>query len=252
MPENSIAAFKKAIALGVTTLELDIQATKDRFLVVHHDSRLNAKLCVYDDGREVPEKLIKDLRYEDLGKIDCGRSRNPRFHSQQRVPGSRIPSLEEVLALARDAHYPVRVSIEIKLHKQKDGMTVHEIAEHLVGLVTRYDLKGRAIVQSFHPPALLALRDLDPVIPRAILVRKRWRYERLVRESGATILSPRYDRLREQDVKRFHKKNVAVIPWTVNKPADICRFVRWGVDGIISDYPDRVIKLYNSKSCYVD
>ncbi|MFQ6023284.1 MAG: glycerophosphodiester phosphodiesterase family protein [Acidiferrobacterales bacterium] len=249
LPENSIAAFKKALALQVTTLELDIQTTKDGVLAVYHDQHLDSKRCIYDDGRKVPKKLLEELLYGDLASIDCGRLRHPRFPEQQRVPGTRIPRLEQVLILARDAHYPVHLSIEIKWQNRKDGMSVQDVAARLVTLIKQYGLKERTIVQSFSPPALLAVHDLDPDIPTAILVRNRQRYDRIVAESRATILSPRHDRLRSQDVKRFQARNIRVIPWTANESAEICRLIRWGVDGIISDYPNRVIDLHNDKSC---
>lgn len=249
MPENTIPAFEKALTLAVTTLEMDIQMTKDGVLVVYHDPRLNAKLCAYDDGRRVPKTRIEDLLYKELAGIDCGSRRNARFPEQRPVAGARIPRLEQVLALARAASYPVRVSIEIKWDKRKSDIAVREIAKQLVMLVRRYGLANRSIVQSFQAPALVAVARLEPSIQRAILVRDPENYERAVRAGNATILSPRYDRLRVQDVKRFTALNVAVIPWTVNKPAAICRLLAWGVDGMISDYPDRVIELSNGGTC---
>ncbi|MFQ5994866.1 MAG: glycerophosphodiester phosphodiesterase family protein [Acidiferrobacterales bacterium] len=249
MPENTLPAFKKALALRVPTLELDIQATKDRELVVYHDPRLNPKLCVYDDGKEVSKQPLYAVRHQELARVDCGRRRNARFRDQQTTRGARIPRLEDVLVLARSADYPVRLSIEIKWAKRKDGLKVREVAEQLVALVKKHDLQARVIVQSFHSPALLAMRDLDPNIPRAILVRNRQEYARAIRESGASILSPRYDRLQAQDVKQFQAEGIAVIPWTPNKPADICRLIDWGVDGLITDYPDRALELSKGQAC---
>ncbi len=86
-------------------------------------------------------------------------------------------------------------------------------------------------------------------MPRAILLNMRQHYAHAVSASGATILSPRYPTLRATDVRRLHREGVHVIPWTVNKPAAICRLIRWGVDGIISDYPERVLKLYRDNTC---
>ena len=249
MPENTMPAFEKAIALGVTTLEMDIYTTQDGVIVVYHDQRLNAKLCAYDDGRRVPKKHIEQFAYEDLANIDCGARRNARFPQQQPVPEARIPTLEQVLALARDANYPVRVSIEVKWEKRKNDTAVREIAQRLVVLIKRYGLTNRSIVQSFHAPVLVAVAKIEPNIQRAILVRDPEKYDRVVSESNATILSPRYDGLDTQDVKRFKARNIAVIPWTVNRPADICRLMAWGVDGMISDYPDRVIELHNGGAC---
>ena len=249
MPENSLPAFKEALRLRVPTLELDVQVTQDRELVVHHDPRLNAKLCVQDDGRRLASVTIEMLRYEELADVDCGRAIDPRFPGQQTIPGTRIPRLEEVLALVREADYPARLSIEMKWPKRKDGLTVEEFARRLMALVQRYALQDRTIVQSFHAPALRAVKEIDASVERAILVRQSADYARAVEESGATILSPRYEGLRKTDVERFQRTRIRVIPWTVNKISDMCRLIGWGVSGFITDYPDRALALLRTDSC---
>ena len=249
LPENTIAAFKKALALRVTTLEFDLQVTKDPILVVHHDPHLNPKICIYDDGRRVPKRLIEELSYSDLAKIDCGQLTNTSFPTQRKIPGERIPRLQDVLALVEQADYPVRLSVEIKWQKRKDNLSVHDFARRLIDQIKQYNLQSRTIIQSLYSPALRAAREIDPNIARAILVKQPKDYDRMISESTATILSPRFEQLRLKDVKRFRDRGILVIPWTVNGPADICRPIRWEVDGIISDYPDRVIELYGGSSC---
>lgn len=249
MPENSLPAFKEALRLRVPTLELDLQVTRDRVLVVYHDPRLNTKLCGRDDGQRLSNVAIEKLRYEELVDVDCGRAVDPRFPEQRVIPGTRVPRLEDVLKLARDADYPVRLSIEMKWPKRNDGLTVDEFARRLMALVRRYGLQERTIVQSFHAPALQAVNKVDTRIERAILVRRSEDYERAVKESQATILSPRYDGLRKTDVERFQRMRIAVIPWTVNKIADMCRLIAWGVNGLITDYPDRALELLRTNSC---
>ena len=249
MPENSLPAFTEALRLRVPTLELDLQVTRDRELVVYHDPRLNAKLCVRDDGRQLPSVAIETLLYDELADVDCGRAVNPRFPEQQIVPGTRIPRLDDVLRLARNADYPVRLSIEMKWPKRNDGLTVDEFARRLMALVHRYGLGKRTIVQSFHAPALRAVNKIDPSVARAILVRRPEDYAHAVKESRATILSPRYDGLRKADVERFQGSRIPVIPWTVNGIADMCRLIAWGVNGLITDYPDRALELLRTNSC---
>ena len=146
-----------------------------------------------------------------------------------------------MLALARDAGYPVRLSVEIKARKLERTLPLHEFADLVVQSVREFGMDDRTIVQSYHPQALTAVRDLEPDIRRAILVRSPGRYDEAVEESDATILSPKHTTLSEEDVRRFQQRGIAVIPWTVNKPAAIDRMIEWGVDGIISDYPDRVL-----------
>jgi glycerophosphoryl diester phosphodiesterase len=242
LPENTIAAFEKAIELGVV-LELDVQVTRDRRLVVHHDARPNSKLCRQDDGGPVPDRLFRDLDYADLARIDCG-SRPPKDVPEQRpVPGARIPTLEEVLRLANAAPHPVELNVEIKIKNPADTIPVDEFARRVVAAVREAGLTDRTTIQSFHPPALLEVGRIAPELRTAILVRLRSDYRRLLDESGATILSPSFQGLREEDVQAFQEQGYRVVPWTVNKEGDLRRMISWGVDGIITDYPDRARSL---------
>lgn len=244
LPENSIPAFRKALELGVTTLEMDIQTTRDRVLVVFHDQHLDPKRCVHDDGRPVRERAFKDLDYAELAEIDCGSNPDRRFDTQQPAPGARIPRLDDVLALARDAEYPVRVSIEIKMQKRAHGVPVAEVATLLVDAIRAHRLEDRAIVQSFDPEALREVARLAPSVRRAVLTRASGDYARLLRDSaGSTILSPKFTSLSADAVRQLQADGVEVIPWTVNRPADIRRMISWGVDGLITDYPDRALAI---------
>jgi len=241
MPENSISAFQKAIDLGVTTLELDLQTTGDRVLVVHHDAKLDPGRCVDSDGRKVRGTPFRKLSWSQLDGIDCGVSGDRGFPRQERVPAP-IPRLAEVLALARDARYPVRLNIEIKLQDKKNR-SARELAALVVEEVQSHGLVARTIVQSFSPEALAAVGEIESGISLAALVRAREDYDQALERSGADILSPRFTGLREADVRRMQQRGIAVIPWTVNKPEAIRRMLDWGVDGIISDYPDIVLDI---------
>jgi glycerophosphoryl diester phosphodiesterase len=249
MPENSMPAFRKALSLRVPTLELDLRLTEDRVFVVYHDAKLDPKRCVYDDGHKVKKRAIDQLRYDALAHIDCGRLGDRHFPEQQTVAGARIPRFQDVLALARSADYPVRLSVEIKWNKRRDGLTETAYARQLLTLIKQYGLAQRTIVQSFHTAALLAVGSADPTMRRAILVRRPEEYDAAVQQSQATILSPRYDGLQREDVERFQRLGIAVIPWTVNEPADLCRMIAWGVNGLITDYPDRALRLVKNNSC---
>jgi len=243
LPENTMPAFERALELEVTTLEFDLQVTRDRVVIVAHDQQLNPALCRYDDGSKVTRAAFKDLDYDDLTHIECGSRRAAGFGEQQTVPNARIPMFVEVLTLARDADYPVRVSVEIKLQDARKAIPVDEFARLVVDGLRATGMETRAIVQSYEPAALRAVAALAPEIPRAILVRKRARYDAAIEESNATILSPKHPSLRQEDVDSMQARGIPVVPWTVNDPPDIRRVLGLGVDGIISDYPDRVIAI---------
>ncbi len=243
-PENTMAAFRGALEYQVPTIELDVQVTRDGVLVVHHDPRLNRSLCVRDDGRPLQNLRMSQVDLAALADIDCGSRPNRKFPDQRTVVGERIPRLDQVLELAEMADYPVRWSIEIKMKDSRSGRTAQELAEIAVKTVQAAGLENRTIIQSHDPEVLLSVAELAPEIGRAILVRSPGAYDRLVESSRATILSPRYDRLRATDVERFHARGIAIIPWTVNNPNNILTMISWGVDGIISDYPDRVLQVW--------
>jgi glycerophosphoryl diester phosphodiesterase len=241
-PENTMAAFRAAVGLRVTTLELDVQVTRDGVLVVHHDPRLNRSHCVRDDGGPLENMLLSGLDFAALADVDCGSRANRKFPEQRTAPGERIPRLDQVLELVVQADYPVRVSIEIKMQNSGAGHTAEGLAELVVEAVRARGLEERTIIQSFEPEALRAVAELAPELGRAILVRSPGAYEGAIERSQATILSPRHDGLTRAAVERFQQRGIAVIPWTVNKPKTIEKMISWGVDGIISDYPDRVLQ----------
>jgi glycerophosphoryl diester phosphodiesterase len=235
-PENTLAAFRHALELGVATLELDVRVTADGVPVVHHDPVLSADRCAAPPGRELPRAPIREIFLEELEGIDCGSVSNPRFPRQKPVPGAGIPKLEEVLALADEARYPVRFSVEIK---KQGGISHDDAATAVIDLLTDKDLEDRSIIQSYDPGHLVAAARIAPSVDRAILVRWPWAYGRMVEKSEATILSPKaWFLFRPRAVKSFQARGIAVIPWTVNGGKRIRRMLSWGVDGVITDEPD--------------
>ena len=245
-PENTMTAFEKAIELGVTTLELDVVMTRDGVFAVHHDLRLNPKLCKSSGGEPLRRRPVVELDYSDISDLDCGSQRLSKYPDQVLSPGERIPRLEEVLDLAAGAPYPVQVSIEIKDSIAKMPKPVEAIVAQLVDLVRERGLEERAIIQSKWGEVLAEVRKQEPDLGRALVVEgasaKRW-----VEDGTATIVSRKHVYLDRGEVERLQKKGVLVIPWTVNKPRTIQKMMDWGVDGIITDYPDRALALLDAQ-----
>lgn len=224
--ENSMAAFRRSIELGVPTLELDLQSTRDRVLVVHHDAQFDADRC--RGLGAAPSRRFADLTAADVDSLRCD--------------GEPVPPFDAVLQLAGAAPYAVRLNVEIKNQDGERGLPVGDIAGLVAKAVTSHGLAGRVIVQSFDPSAIRAMRGLAPEVATAILARDRGDFDRLLDASGAGILSPRADELRREDVQRCHARGVMVVPWVVNDPGDAGRLASWGVDGLISDRPDLVMR----------
>ncbi len=143
LPENTLAAFQRALELGVSTLELDLGVTRDRQVVVSHDRRLSPEICRRADGAPLPSSppLLRDLDLEEVQALDCG-SLNPdrsRFPEPPRenVPGARIPTLGQVFELARGHGDPVRVHLEIKVSPTVDETVPYAEVVDLVAAVVR-------------------------------------------------------------------------------------------------------------------
>ena len=241
-PENTLMAFEKAIELSVTTLELDVVMTRDGVFAVHHDLQLNPKLCTSPGGEPVRRRRLAELDFRDISGLDCGSRRPGKFPEQTLSPGERIPRLEEVLDLAVTAHYPVQLSIELKQPIGKMPLPLEEVVAQLVGLVQERSLVDRTTIQSKWGEVLAEVRSQEPDLGRSLVVRiasaKPW-----VEDGTATIVSRKHEHLNRSEVERLQGKGVLVIPWTVNKPEVIQKMMDWGVDGIITDYPDRALFL---------
>jgi len=241
-PENTMAAFHHAARLGVDVLELDLGLSKDGVLVVAHDPEVNSARCA--GAERLPAQLLRDLTWDQLRSLDCGAKENPRFPAQILVPGERMPRLEQIFDLLR-SRPKLRVNIEIKTgpdtrHKTRPPA---DFAEVLVKLINARGLQARVVVQSFDRAALQAVARLAPELPLAALVERRAEIAPMLRATRAKIISPRHTEIDAASVRALQARGLRVIPWTVNEPADMRRLVSWGVDGIITDRPDLLLRL---------
>lgn len=241
-PENTMAAFRHAIALGVDVLELDLGLTADGVLLVTHDPQINPKICRLT--AKMPSNRYRDLTWIRVQTLDCGALHPPRFPEQRPQPGARIPRLEQVLDLLAE-HPGLGANIEIKTDPEEPELTLPpaRFAEALVPLLRRRELLDRVTVQSFDPRALEAVRGLEPRLRLAALVDELDEEEPMLARSGARILSPKHTLLTAARVAAWQRRGLAVIPWTVNDPGRMRELIAWGVDGIITDYPDRLLAL---------
>ena len=157
-----MAAFEKALELGVTTIELDIVMTRDGVFAVHHDLRLNRKVCQGSHGEPLPRGPLGQLDFSEISQLDCGSQRLGNFPEQVLSPGERIPRLEQVLDLAVDAPYPVGLSIELKQPIDEMPRTLTEVVADLVEQLRSRGLEDRVIVQSKWGEVLAEVRSQAP------------------------------------------------------------------------------------------
>jgi len=242
LPENSLPAFEYAISIGVDVLELDLAVTKDDVLVVSHDPKLNPKFCRGPGG----SRVIRELTFAQLRQWECGAVANPDFPRQKAVPGTRIPFLEEVLALAPKGKFEFNIETKIFRDQPQYTPSPERFAQLLVDAIRKHGLSARVIIQSFDFRTLRAAKAIAPEIRRSALYSGPPRdLIALTREAEASILSPEFHLVTVDIVKAAHQAGFSVVPWTANTPEDWKRLVDAGVDAIISDDPAALISFLN-------
>lgn len=251
-PENTLPAFATALTMGVTTLELDTGVTRDGVVVIHHDRRLNPDIARSPDGQWVhaPAPLIHELSFEELQRYDVGRLRPGseyarQFREQQAHDGARIPRLAELFDLVKKSGYDaVRFNIETKVSPQAPEETLPplEFSRALVAEIRKAGMEARASIQSFDWRTLHVVEREAPEIPTVYLTGRRGEESqpRQVHAAGGRIWSPHHEAMDSAALVEARALGLKVIPWTVNEPAAVERVLDLAVDGLISDYPDRV------------
>jgi glycerophosphoryl diester phosphodiesterase len=252
-PENTLVAFATALTVGVDTLELDVGVTRDGVVVVCHDRRLNPDVARGPDGRwiEEPGPLLHNLSYAELERYDVGRLRPGSDYAaslpeQQPADGARIPRLADVFALVRKSgNSEVRFNIETKISPSapEDTLAPEPFARAVIAEIRAAGLQARSSVQSFDWRTLHVVEREAPEIRTVYLTgRRRGQASQpaAVHAAGGRIWSPDYETLDSQALVEARKLGLQVIPWTVDEPAYIGRLLDLGVDGLITDYPERV------------
>lgn len=267
-PENTLEGFGAAFALGVDSVELDVALTADGVPVVVHDPALNGDIVRGPDGRWLGSggPLVHALRRVELHRYDVGRLRPgsayaAQFAGQVACDGARIPALADVLALVRPGS--VVVDIEIKTMADRPDVTVapERLVDAVLDVVGVMGMSGRVALRAFDWRAMNHARRVAPAIPRGYLTSADtaaqpglwWGGHDPARHGGSvpatiaaasgtagTTWAPGYRSLTPALVREARGLGLALMPWTVNEPADMARLIGWGVAAICTDYPDRL------------
>jgi glycerophosphoryl diester phosphodiesterase len=262
-PENTLPAFSKAIEGGATTLEIDILVTADNQLVIYHDFFLNKDLCTYLDGTPITkEVLVRSLTLEEIKTLDAGSKANPDFPAQLLIPGTQVPTLQELFDFINTSSHPnakkVRLNIELKRDLRFPEWTLppEKLADAVITQVRRNGFSDRVYYSSIDFEVLAAVRKVDPKaemgfifnyqsIDVASILNPDAGLDFLIDMSTllkVNILSPEHDLLKStQDVLFLQNKGFRVIPWSVNDPKRWAELIDMGVDGVISDDPNGLV-----------
>lgn len=259
MPENTLPAFKKALDLGMTTLEMDVVISKDRQVVVSHEPYFNPDFSIAPDGLPVPQKPkinLYELVYADIKRYDVGSNGHKGFAQQQKLKTYK-PLLSEVIeameAYRKEKNLPAfGYNIEIKSEETEYDQSQPQPAEFsdLVHAIIAQRLSPeRVTLQSFdfnvlkHWHKQIQSGNYKKV-QLAALVANAKGIEKNLAMLGfkPDIYSPYFQLLTSERVQQLHRQGIRVIPWTINTTEDMVRIKAMGVDGIITDYPDRLPK----------
>jgi glycerophosphoryl diester phosphodiesterase len=218
-PENTMAAFRRAAELGARFIETDLQMTRDARFVAIHDSTVERTT----NGRGA----VRELTLAQLAELDAGKWFDRSFF------GERVPTLENILAFARESD--IVLYLEIK-YEAAWGLH-HSLAAELSG-------KGdaaRAVILSFDPTTLDSIRELDRTLMTGLLVEAAHPDSvKLALGVGARQFCPRADLVTPELIAEAHQADLQVVTWTANKPDQMRRLVNAGVDGVMTDFPDRL------------
>ncbi|CAM4045544.1 glycerophosphodiester phosphodiesterase [Cohnella lubricantis] len=231
-PENTMAAFKRALELGATGIETDVQMTSDGQLVLIHDEQLKRTTG--------SPKLVKDVTLDELKQLDAGSWFSPQF------AGERIPTLRELLELVKP-HDGVMVNIELK-----NTIVLYPGMEEAVMEEIRYQgMSDRIVLSSFNHYSLAHCKQLAPEVRTGILymegLYEPWEYAARI---GADALHAYHYAVLPEWAAQAAERGIVYHPWTVNEPAEMQRLLSAGAAGIITDYPDRLGELLKKSEAH--
>lgn len=275
-PELTLPGFEFALDLNVDALELDVGVTADLAVVIHHDMRLNPDIARDRNGRWIspPGPKIRDLSLKQLLEFEVGRI-NPesdyanQFNAQIPLDGCRVPTLEDLARRLRELDRSIPIYIEAKTSplKPDDTWEVERFADVLASEIERLDIVSCAIVESFDWRILRHIRKRSPQIEIAPVTSAQPAIDNVSAATdgaftgGLTLadtcgslakLASALDArtwcsdardLNEARIREAHAEGMEVLAWTVNDADAMLRLIDIGVDGIVTDYPDRLISL---------
>jgi len=252
-PENSLLGFEKTLGFSeVSTLELDLCVTADGALVISHDPWLNEHICtITDSSKEGSAYNLYKMTYDSILKFDCGTKGHPDFPKQQLTFTSK-PLLKDLIAMIdeKGLRWP-NFNIEIKSHRKGDNI-YHPGPKKYADLVVvalnelneaypEADLLNNVSIQSFDLRVLREVRKTALPVRLGLITDKTADPAKEMDALGfpVDIYSPSYELVTPELISWCHFRQIAVIPWTINDVSEMQKLVDMGVDGIISDYPNK-------------
>lgn len=228
-PENTMLAFQKAAEMGCDGIETDVQLTKDGVLVICHDELLDRTT----DGTGI----LAEKTYEELSKLNAAAQWKDKYKN------IRIPTLDELLEFACDKNILLNIEIKNSVidYKNIEKMIIHKLYD--------YKIEEKVIISSFNHYSIARCRAIDSSIKLGVLYCSKlyepWNYAKQI---GADALHPLFYTLDNEDIKSIKKANLAINTYTVNEEKYMKQLIALGIDGIITNYPDKLKKIIEEMS----
>jgi glycerophosphoryl diester phosphodiesterase len=285
LPENTLAGFKKAMELGVDTIELDIRITADNEAVVYHDSRLNPAITRDRNGKWIKERhLIKELSLSavqayDVGKLNRWSNYAKKYPKQKPAKGQRIPTLHEVIQLVKRTGGQTHLFIELKFSplKPEETKSREEMANIVAKVIRDENIAERVTIISFDWKVLMHFQAIMSEVPTGyVTIAKKGRdtiqkntpgaspwmagldidnfdsIPQAVKSAGGNYWNTNYfhsvgdkRNINSKIVANAHAAGVKVLVWTPDKKSTMQKLIQTGVDGITTNRPDILLSLLN-------
>jgi glycerophosphoryl diester phosphodiesterase len=259
-PENTISAMINAVKLGAKTLELDCVISADGKVVVSHDAYMSSDFMLKPDGSEITKAEEKSLAiykmpYDSIRKFDGGSKAHPRFPEQKKMKTYK-PLLADLIDsvevfVKKNKLKPVFYNMETKISPQGDGIynpAPDVFVSRVMDVIRQKKIESRTTIQSFDVRTLQVLHLQKAKVKLALLLMNKDSFDDNIAKLGfkPDIYSPYYSLVDEALVQKAHENKVLILPWTVDEEKDMSQLAAYGVDGIITNQPGRMIKLFGS------
>jgi len=260
VPENTIPSFLKALEFGVDTLELDVVISRDNQIVISHEPWFSHVISLDKNGNPIPEEKEKEFKiykmdYAEIKLFDVGSLGNKGFPEQQKMKVYK-PLLKDIFSqvqkyIRKNKLKQIRYNIEIKSNPAGDNVfhpMTSVFAKMIYDEVLAHKMQKNVIIQSFDVRPLQELRKLPVKLPLALLVMNKDGIEKNLEKLGfqPEAYSPHFSLVDEASVAYCRTRKMKIVPWTVNEIADLERMKQFDLDGIITDYPDRAVKVFRT------
>jgi len=243
-PENTMAAFRHAVALGAEILEFDMGVTADGRVILHHNVSIDSAICVPTGGAGLTvAPLIRSLTLAQIRDFDCG-SRRPRgFPRQQLSPGEHIPTLDEVVEAFRGRNVILFGETKMSADGSPYFVEPARFVAQVYTILKKYGAQRQFLLQSSDYRTLDEMRKLDPAVGTCLLGARRFKpdYLSLARKHNATHVMLHFDDLADGDVGRLHAAGLKVYSSTADDSASWRKYLALGMDGILTNDPAGLI-----------